>query len=180
MSDTATAYSILEFNITPHVREAARDKAKELGKLRNSIRKGEGNMVGFLGELCCAKIFGFEISNTYDYDLTDQEGKTYDVKSKDTTVVPRGYYDASVAAYNTKQRCDYYMFVRIFRDEQVYTKGWVMGCIPKDAYFKRARFLKRGQRVDDNFFRVKADCYNLAYNQLDPMPIVEGFKYIEI
>ena len=42
--------------------------ADAMGKLNNSIRHGEGNVYGFLGEMIFAKITGAEQDNTYDWD----------------------------------------------------------------------------------------------------------------
>ena len=144
------------------------ERAKELsdfGKLNNSIRQGDGNLVGCLGELCalhCTNFGEIELANTYDYDLIAGD-LNIDVKTKECTSKPRLEYDCSVAAFNIKQDCDIYLFVRVLNN---YQKGWVLGWIEKYEYFKKAKFFKRGEIDPSNNFTVKADCYNLKIKDL--------------
>lgn len=156
--------NMIEIPITPEMIEQANQQAAEMGELRNSIRHGEGNLVGFVGELIALKVLGGMLDNTYDHDLLlDDFMTTVDVKTKETTVAPKPHYDCSVAAYNTKQKCDYYCFVRVKNDLSV---GWYLGVYPKNKYFEDARKLNKGDLDPDNNFTVKADCYNLAIHQL--------------
>ena len=141
----------------------AKSMANEMGKLRNSITKGDGNIAGFLGEIMMRKYFNAEQSNTYDYDLTLPDGMTVDVKTKRTSVKPKEHYDCSIAALNTKQRCDYYAFVRVLND---YSRGWFLGLIPKEDYFKSSLLMRKGDIDPDNNFTVKTDCYNMSINNL--------------
>jgi hypothetical protein len=155
---------MIEVLITKEMIEEAERKASEMGELRNSIRHGEGNVIGFLGELVAQKVLGGMIDNDYDHDLLlDDFMTTVDVKTKSTTVAPKGHYDCSVAAYNTKQKCDYYSFVRVKDDLSV---GWYLGSYKKDQYFKDARKLFKGQIDPDNNFTVKSDCYNISISSL--------------
>ena len=157
---------MIEVQITDKMMEWAEKKAKELSLLNKSIMKGKGNLTGFLGEAVVAKhyqeIYKVKLKNTYDYDLLINDQKV-DVKSKLTKKKPLNYYDCSVAAYNTKQQCDYYFFVRILND---YSVGWIVGYYPKDAYYENARFLREGSKDGDNGFIVRADCYNMMIKDL--------------
>ena len=101
--------------------------------------------------------------NTYDYDLVLDNGKTVDVKSKRTTAVPKSYYECSVAAFNVKQQCDYYAFVRVLEG---FSYGWFLGVYPKELYFQKARLLKKGDVDPTNNYTVKADCYNMRIYEL--------------
>ena len=142
----------------------AEEKAVEMGTLKNSIMNGSRNFIGFLGEEIMMDYLNVENScNTYDYDII-YEGKKFEVKTKLTTVEPQPYYDCSIAAYNVKQSCDYYAFIRVKKD---LSKAWVLGTKKKDDYFKEARFLKKGQKDGNNNFTVRADCYNLQISQLE-------------
>ena len=85
-------------------------------------------------------------------------------------MVPKNYYDCSVAAFNTKQKCSHYIFTRILND---LSKGWVLGWMSKEDYFTKARFLKKGEQDGDNGFIVKADCYNLPIDKLHPIEILK-------
>lgn len=143
----------------------AKHKAEDMGTLNNSITYGQGNLAGFVGEEIAHSVLGGTIVNTYDYDIVLDNGKTVDVKTKRTTVEPKSTYDCSVAAYNIKQNCDYYAFVRVYENMSI---GWLLGLYPKDEYFKHARLWKKGEVDPSNGFTVKADCYNMAiYNLQD-------------
>lgn len=158
---------MIEVPINDSMLLAARDKAVEMGKLRNSITSGDGNLAGFVGEMIAQQVLGGEITNTYDYDIVLPDGTKVDVKSKRTSVAPLPHYDCSVAAYNTKQDCDYYCFVRV---QNNFARGWFLGVYPKAKYFEDARYLKAGQVDPANNFTVKANCYNMAIQDLQQTP----------
>ena len=132
-------------------------------QLYNSILNGSGSLAGFIGEQIFMNVLGGEWKNTYDYDVI-LSGKRIDVKTKQTTVKPKSYYDCSVASYNTKQDCDAYAFVRVKKDLSV---GWLLGIKPKDKYFKESTFMRKGEVDPSNNFTVRADCYNLRIDKLD-------------
>ena len=154
---------MIEVEITDEMLLEARDSAKELGKLKNSIEKGMGNLAGFLGEILVRETLGYKSESTYDYDLVDSKGLKIDVKTKRTTVTPKPDYDCSVAAFNTKQKCDKYIFVRVLSD---LSKGWILGEMNKEQYFECARYMPKGKIDPANGFRVKANCYNVAIQDL--------------
>tara|TARA_R100000152_G_C6778909_1_gene210013 strand:+ start:3203 stop:3685 length:483 start_codon:yes stop_codon:yes gene_type:complete len=156
---------MIEVKITEDMKKRAWQKSREMGKLNNSITKGEGNIAGFLGEEIANTLVKGNITNTYDYDII-KDGKKYDVKTKRCTGKPRDYYECSVAAFNTRQDCDSYVFVRIENIKGKWGRAWILGQYPKDQYFKDAKFLKKGQKDGDNGFLVKADCYNISIKNL--------------
>jgi hypothetical protein len=167
---TLTNDGFLEVDITPKMLANAATKAREMGVLNNSIRKGEGNLVGFLGEeVVLAAWEESQSCNTYQHDITFEE-VSFEVKSKDRTVFPRLSYECSVANYNTKQRADFYVFTSIYRPNRdlkdVYTKGHIIGVISKQDYFEQANFLKAGTIDPSNNWKVSADCFNLPYQAL--------------
>jgi hypothetical protein len=156
--------------ITPAMLEHAKKKASEMGKLKNSITSGTGNLAGFLGEEIVKEYLHIPTDdNTYQYDIV-HNGLRLEVKTKQTTVEPKAYYDCSIAAFNTKQDCDYYIFTRILND---YSKGWILGCSLKSQYLLNSRFLKKGEKDGNNNFEVKADCYNLPISQLDDIKTIK-------
>ena len=157
---------MIEVTITEEMKQRAWRKSRAMGELNHSITKGDGNIAGFLGEEVANQIIGGEISNTYDYDIVKGDIK-YDVKTKRCTSQPRPYYECSVAAYNQKQACDHYVFVRIENIKGKWGRAWVLGSYPKSRYFTDAKFLKKGQKDGDNGFKVKADCYNISIKDLD-------------
>jgi hypothetical protein len=152
---------MVEILITDEMLIKARRKAIDLGQLNNSIERGDGNLVGFLGELVAQKVLGGRVKNTYEYDLVLKDGTKIDVKTKKTSVAPKDYYDCSIANYNTKQECDEYCFVRV---KNTLDKAWVLGRIGKEEYFKKARFLKKESKMVtmDTLLKVIVIIYRLV------------------
>ena len=143
--------------------DLANKMSSSMGALNNSITKGRGNVIGFLGEIIVAKELGITLDNTYDYDLIFNN-KKIDVKSKKVSSAPRDYYECSVAALNTRQKCDLYAFTRIKND---LSEGWILGCLEKKKYLSDSKFLKKGSIDPDNNWKVLTDCYNLPINKLE-------------
>lgn len=142
----------------------ARELSKEMGVLRNSIMRGDGNIYGFLGELIVSEYLDAERANSYDFDIILKNGMSIDVKTKATSVAPKLDYDCSIAAYNTKQQCDAYVFCRIKNNMTI---GWILGYSTKKDYFSKATHLKKGDFDPSNNFTVKADCYNMKISDLN-------------
>jgi len=103
---------MIEVEITDEMKRRAWVKARQMGEINNSITHGDGNIAGFIGEEVANSIIQGSINNTYDYDII-KDDITYDVKTKRCTSAPKDFYECSVAAYNTKQKCDRYVFVRL-------------------------------------------------------------------
>ncbi len=172
---TITDDGFIEVLITKEMYDRATEKAAELGQLKNSIRSGEGNLAGFLGEEAVLVAFEDAVStNTYQHDVTLPD-RTWEVKSKDRTVTPDLSQEGSVAAYNTRQGADEYIFTSIYREGGKrnepetgrYTKVYIVGTQAKARYYRRARELTAGQRDGSNNFIVQADCFNLHYRFLE-------------
>jgi hypothetical protein len=157
---------MIEIEITEQMKKRAWKKARKMGELNNSITNGDGNIAGFLGEEVANQIINGTISNTYDYDIISSDGTKWDVKTKRCTSPPREHYECSVAAYNTKQHCDNYVFVRIENINGKWGRAWFLGIYNKKDYLKDAKFLKKDQIDSSNNFKVKADCYNLPIYKL--------------
>lgn len=160
---------MIEVVVTGDMLVEARDKAAEMGRLRNSIINGAGNIAGFIGEAIAQQVMGGVLANTYEYDLILCNGKTVDVKTKQTSVKPLETYECSIAGLNATQECDYYAFVRVKNDFSV---GWFLGVYKKQQYMLDSVFLKKGTIDPDNGYVVRSDCYNLKINQL------KGHEYV--
>ena len=157
--------------ITQEDVDLAKKLSTEMGQLNNSITKGRGNITGFLGEIITANYLETELSNTYDYDMIFDNLKI-DVKSKRVTSPPKDYYECSVAALNTKQECDIYVFTRILPkkwSDNNYSEGWLLGYMDKKSYFKKATLLKKGEVDTSNNWKVSTDCYNMRISKLNKM-----------
>src|ERR1035438_1331717 len=125
-------------NITQDILEKATRRANEIPVLKNSIRNGDGRLIGCLGEECCH--FYFKTSkesimadrSLYNFDLI-YNNKKIEVKSKQCYSVPRIDYDGTVYKYNLNQKTDYYLFTRILLNKvtKVPLKCYLIGYISK-------------------------------------------------
>ena len=167
---------MVEIPFTQEMVDSAKKKAKIMGSINNSILKGRGNFAGFLGEEAVASyikanIISFdEGENKYGHDL-NKNGKRIEVKTKRRTVKPRLNYDVSVAATSKhqadKKGLDVYIFTSIQFDGNEPKKIWIIGQKDRDAYFKEARFIKKGEPEGDNGFIARIDMYNMVTTELD-------------
>ena len=156
---------MINLEISDSIKNRASQKAAEMGKLKNSITSGKGNFVGFLGEELVSEYLQARIENTKDYDIV-LCGLRYDVKTKTTKKPPQLNYDCSIAAYNTVQKCDGYIFVRIEMEGEECKCGWILGWLPKEEYFEKAVYWPKNKYDPSNGYRVKASCYNVKIHEL--------------
>ena len=157
---------MIEIDITKDMIEQCKAKAQDIGRLKNSITKGQGNLAGIVGEYVTHQhLKDSEWQNTYDYDLIENN-KKIDVKTKRCSSKPRDNYDCSVAETSLHQGPDEYIFVRILND---LSKAWILGRMGRDAFFKKAKHMKKGQVDKSNNFTVHANCYNLQIKELDTL-----------
>lgn len=156
---------MIEIDITDEIISLAEEKSLQMGELKNSITKGKGNIIGFIGEYLYHQKYGGEIKNTYDYDIITKDNYKVDVKTKKTSVKPLDTYYASVAALNIHQKCHFYYFVRVDIDNK---KGYLLGGYNKKKFFEDAIFNKKGEEdpTSDFGWTFKEDCYNLEINKL--------------
>lgn len=157
---------MIEVITSPGMREWAQQMADDLGVLRNSITHGESNIFGKLGELVALDVLGGEFADTYDYDIVLPNGLRVDVKTKGRAVRPQPHFDCTVAAFNTRQQCDAYVFASVMKD---LSRGWVVGWYPKDAFYKDARFFEKGEYDERNKWRCSADSYSIPIEKLRPI-----------
>jgi uncharacterized protein with LGFP repeats len=157
--------SFPEIRITSEMIDRAADKSREMGRIKNSITGGEKNLIGFLGEEIVAKYLKGKVSNTYEYDVILGD-KLIEVKTKDTTAYPKKGYEVSVAGFNTRQKCNYYVFTRILSDLSV---GWILGYMSRKEYYEKARKMTKDEVDGTNNFVVKADCWNMFISDLKPI-----------
>ena len=67
---------MIEIKLTKKIVEQCKSKAKDMGKLNNSITKGQGNLAGIVGEYIVHKYLkNSEWKNTYSYDLIHENKK---------------------------------------------------------------------------------------------------------
>ena len=180
MRNSSSQSTIVEVKFTDDMVARAKAKAKSLGSINNSIRKGKGNIVGYLGEEIVAHYMKADIisndegTEKYNYDLV-KDGKKIEVKSKERTVPPKGYYDASVAETSRHQKTDIYVFTSIQCNGGKPVRAWICGQKDAKEYFEQARFYAKGDIDPSNNFEVLTDMHNMPYKDLDPVEL-EGHE----
>jgi hypothetical protein len=148
------------------------EESKRLGVLNNSIRNGNGNIVGVLGELAVLKHFKEATKvKSYEYDV-EYQGKKIEVKSQQRKVIPTESYDVNVSNYNPNQTADYYFFTSVTFRNNCFESVYLLGYYPKNEYIKTARLIKKGEVDLTNNWICSADCYSMQIKDL--------FKFKEI
>ena len=155
--------TMIQIKITPEIIARAKKKAATVGNLQGSITGSMSNVVGAIGEVVVDDYTGGIEANSKDFDLM-VGNRRVDVKTKRCNTTPSPKYDCSVAAHGTKQDCDSYVFVRILTD---HSKAWILGEIATPEFYKKATRYRTGDVDPANGFVFKADCYNLAIQELD-------------
>lgn len=153
------------------VKAMAETRAGALGECRNSIRSGQGNIVGYIGELLFAELFGGETLErevvgdlVFDCDILHPVLGKVEVKSKETTVdwVDLNY-EASITDYNPNQRYDHVAFFRVNLKRDL---AWFCGYLSREEYFDKARFIQKGDYDPTNDWTARCDCYNVYYRDM--------------
>ncbi|OBT04770.1 hypothetical protein A9267_17675 [Shewanella sp. UCD-FRSSP16_17] len=169
-----------KYSITKSILEMAQSQLDDTPVWEGSHRGEAANQVGVLGEIVVeqwlkSKGISFKDDReltTHDYTL--RNGETFDVKTKDRTVVPRTDYDCSVPLYNhSHQRPDYYIFVSLERDRTNKTKdlnrfhtAYILGGINIKQLESRGVIWKEGQTDPANGTTFWTDCINVKVEQL--------------
>ena len=163
------------------VMEPLLEKKYGRAHLNNSIRAGYGMFVGFLGEELVhdfyQQLWGRSAGDAvFHWDLRDAVLGRVEVKTKwqKYPETPKAFYNCTVCDANTEQRCDWYCFVRVHASCEC---AWLLGFIPKQAFFDQAVFGKKGATdpTSHNGFTYKWDCWNVGIkNVLRPPATVTG------
>lgn len=157
----------IEIVYTDEQMERAKQRAKELGELNNSITRGRSNVWGMLGEEIIRDYLNCTDSDDiYNYDLVSPEGLKLEIKTKKTTMTtpPKPHFECSVCKYNTRQKCDMYVFLRTSTRVK---KAWICGYKTKVDFMEKSRYFKQGDTDPSNGYRVHASCWNMNISELD-------------
>jgi hypothetical protein len=132
----------MKFKITSEQLEKAKLR-NTFGELKNSIRKGEGNLIGSIGEIILMDYYTnkgsiIEDAQKYDYDFK-LNGFKIEVKTQEIKLEPKDNWTCHVPDYNAKQNCDYYAFMGVNLQKN---EAFCLGLIKKD-YWSQVRKLKK-------------------------------------
>lgn len=155
--------TIITVDITKEMKERSEYRAKTMGKLKNSVERGETNVYGFIGEEAVAHYLGVPIIDTYEYDLI-YRGVKIDVKTQVSEFKPSSNYEVTVYNFNTNQQCNIYVFARVQKTYMNY--AWICGWQGKEEFFQKATLRKKGDIDLSNNYRYKEDKWNLSISSL--------------
>jgi len=167
---------IIELDIKKEWIEEAEKNSENMGVLKGSITKGEGNIAAFIGEIAVSEYLKYkrtnihldkndEDENIFHYDMFDKKKRKVEVKTKRCTSVPLTEYATSICNDNILQQCDYYLFTRV---DIKRNKVWLLGWLEKIDYFKNAKFcIKNEKDPDRSNWLFKRDCWNRYISELN-------------
>jgi hypothetical protein len=98
-----------------------------------------------------------------------------EIKKKRTTATPRSNWRCSVAAFNIKQKCDFYFFIRV---SETLKTAYLLGYISKKDFFDTATFFKKGEADPDKpDWKFAGDCYNVYVSDLNTPSLASKVEY---
>jgi hypothetical protein len=157
---------MIEIKITNEMYRSAKAISDAQGVLKSSIRYGEGNIYGYLGEEIFQNLYDCQRVNTYDCDFLinrfDQDIRV-DVKTKMTSYEPKPEYEGSVTKMPKQQDTHIYFFCRVHKDTRM---GWAIGWEFSDVFFEKAYLKKKGDKDPSNGMICKRTCWNIYHHQL--------------
>ncbi len=161
---------IYKVKVTNEMIRRAEEKSQWHGDINNSIRRGKGNVVGYLGEEMALNFLSDVVEeNNYDYDMVrfpdSPHTYTIDVKTKQRTVSPRDHYTVHVTTASLHQRVDTYVFAQVNKIEGGY-EGWILGWMDKDEYLSKAKQVRKGD-LDEYNKPETADAYKMPIKSIN-------------
>jgi len=154
-----------------------KDSARRGGNFKQNTILKNGSEAGLLFEEAFLEYFPEsslvnqtgESRNKFNYDIIFQ-GKKCELKAVLRTVKPSPDYVCSVNAYTSKHQIpDMYIFSSIQHKDYVPKTITLVGCLSREDFYRKAKFLKEGDRDFNNI--VKKDKYNVLISQLDDIII---------
>lgn len=165
---------MIEISITSDIIQFASQKLEKVNTRKNlglSKFGSERNRIlaGYIGERIIMKYLGLKTDDDdYQYDLISNKGKKLEVKTITCKFKPKPNYWCTVNSHDLsgvhKQDADFYIFIRILND---YSKGWILGWIACESFFKKGEFISKGKDFG-KFKFIKANATILAINKLNP------------
>ena len=133
------------FKITPEQLEKAKHR-NTFGILKNSLKNGEGNYLGSVGEIVLIdhyknKGVKFDDGQKYDYDFIINDFKV-DVKTQSIKYKPKPNFTCHIPNFNIKQDCDFYAFMFINLETN---DAYCEGMIRKKDWKLIAKLKKQGE-----------------------------------
>jgi len=144
------------------------ERAKNLfsfNKLKNSIKEGEGNLLGAIGEIVAFDYYEQQDklvihSGDFNFDLLI-DGSKIEVKTMEVNATPKEYHECNVSLYNAEQKCDYYLFLNV---DSNHSTAFIKGYVSKERFKKIRQLKKQGEK--NGSFEYKCDTFIVLNGQL--------------
>lgn len=158
---------------------AAKELAAGLPIYPGSHRREDANFIGFIGEIVVTtwlKSRGVTVRRVneigHDLEVFDRTGQRLhcDVKTKDRTVFPAGYHEATVPRYVFDEQVPhFYIFVSLHRprsgDRLGFTHADIVGWISRPRFEKECYLVPKG--IQPNGARIWTEMLNVRIGRLN-------------
>jgi hypothetical protein len=141
------------------------EKLFSFNKLKNSIKEGEGNLLGAIGEIVAFDYYQGQDkvvihSGDFNFDLLI-DGSKIEVKTMEVNATPKEYHECNVSLYNAEQQCDYYLFLNV---DSSHSTAYIKGYVSKERFKKIRQLRLKGEK--NGSFEYKCDTFVVLNNQL--------------
>ena len=155
---------MIKIEITPGQIERAKN-LYSFNKLKNSIKEGEGNLIGAIGEIVAFDYYEGQGKNVIhsgdiNFDLLI-DGSKIEVKTMEVNATPKEYHECNVSLYNAEQKCDYYLFLNV---DSNHSTAFIKGYVSKERFKKIRQLKKQGEK--NGSFEYKCDTFVVLNGQL--------------
>jgi len=155
---------MIKLQITPEQIKRA-EKLYLFNILKNSIKEGEGNLLGAIGEIVAFDYYQEQDklvihSGDFNFDLLI-DGSKIEVKTSECNVLPKDYHSCNVSLFNAEQDCDYYLFVDV---NSSHSTAYIKGYVSKERFKKIRQLRLKGEK--NRSFEYKCDTFVVLNNQL--------------
>ena len=150
------------------ITESQIERAKKLfsfNKLKNSLRNGEGNLLGAIGEIVAFDYYQEQDklvihSGDFNFDLLI-DGSKIEVKTMEVNATPKEYHECNVSLYNAEQQCDYYLFLNV---DSNHSTAYIKGYVSKQRFKKIRQLRLKGEK--NGSFEYTCDTFVVLNSQL--------------
>jgi hypothetical protein len=141
------------------------EKLFSFNKLKNSIKEGEGNLLGAIGEIVAFDYYQEQDkvvihSGDFNFDLLI-DGSKIEVKTMEVNATPKEYHECNVSLYNAEQQCDYYLFLNV---DSSHSTAFIKGYVSKERFKKIRQLRLKGEK--NGSFEYKCDTFVVLNSQL--------------
>lgn len=155
---------MIKIQITPEQIKRA-EKLYLFNKLKNSIKNGEGNLLGAIGEIVAFDYYEQQDklvihSGDFNFDLLI-DGSKIEVKTMEVNATPKEYHECNVSLFNAEQECDYYLFLNV---DSNHSTAYIKGHISKQRFKKIRQLRLKGEK--NGSFQYKCNTFIVLNGQL--------------